>query len=383
MTPHLCLFTDSLEPSGVGQHMLTLAAQLRDDYRISCVCPPTPAGRRLLGHADALGLDTLALTVRDDGPEWHRLRDWLGARRVALFHGHAGIGWEGHDGIRAARAAGVPSVVRTEHLPYLITAHDQRADHRLMLRQVDRLICVSEATRASFRAAGIPERQLGTVRNGINPLPAVVADRRTLRAGLGLPLSARLVLTVGRFTMQKGYHIFAGAVPTVAARHPDTHFIWVGVGPMEGELRARVRDNGLADRVHFVGQRADVPALMAASDLFVLPSLFEGLPLVVLEAMAAGLPVVGTRVCGTDEAVIDGVTGRLVEAGDAPALADAILETLARPGLAARRGAAGKRRVTREFGAARMADETAAIYEELLDRHAVAALAEREACPAD
>ena len=106
--------------------------------------------------------------------------------------------------------------------------------------------------------------------------------------------------------------------------------------------------------------------LMAAADLVVLPSLFEGLPLVVLEAMAAGLPVVGTRVCGTTEAVCDGMTGRLVEAQDAAALADAVLEVLERPELAARWGDARRRRFEREFQPARMARETAAVYEELL-----------------
>ena len=129
-----------------------------------------------------------------------------------------------------------------------------------------------------------------------------------------------------------------------------------------------VEGMGLAGRVLFLGQRDDVPELMAGSDLLALPSLFEGLPLSALEAMAAGLPVVGTRVCGTSEAVLDGVTGRLVEPGDPEALAEAIVEVLQAPGLAARMGAAGRLRVEREFGAARMACETAAIYEELRAR---------------
>jgi glycosyltransferase involved in cell wall biosynthesis len=123
---------------------------------------------------------------------------------------------------------------------------------------------------------------------------------------------------------------------------------------------------GVQSRVLFLGGRADVPELMAGSDLLALPSLFEGLPLSALEAMAAGLPVVGTRVCGTSEAISDGVTGRIVEPADPQALADAILEVLQQPGLAARLGAAGRLRVKQKFGAARMARETAAIYEELL-----------------
>ncbi len=365
MTPHLCLFTDSLEPSGMGQHMLTLAAELRASYRISCVCPPTVAGRRFLEGAAALGCETLALMVRDGGPSWRQLCDWLRTRETAIFHGHAGIGWEGHDGIYAARAAEVPVVVRTEHLPYLLTAHEQQASHRRLVEQLDQLICVSEAARDSFLAVGIPEQRVRAVRNGIRP-PPQVDNGRAIRRGLGFPAAARLVLTVGRFTAQKGHQTLVEALPAVLHVAPDTHLLWVGVGPLEDDLRARIRACGLSDRVHFLGQRGDVPALMAAADLFVLPSLFEGLPLVVLEAMAAGLPVVGTRVCGSAEAIVDGTTGRLVEAGDAVALAAAIAEVLGEPSLAARWGAAGKGRVAREFGASRMAAETAVIYREVL-----------------
>jgi glycosyltransferase involved in cell wall biosynthesis len=111
---------------------------------------------------------------------------------------------------------------------------------------------------------------------------------------------------------------------------------------------------------------------MAAADLLVLPSLVEGLPLVVLEAMAAGLPVVGTRVCGTSETVVDGVTGRLVPPGrlgpgaDGTGLASAILEVLQDDVLGGRWGTAGRARLERDFTADRMAHETADVYERVL-----------------
>jgi glycosyltransferase involved in cell wall biosynthesis len=95
---------------------------------------------------------------------------------------------------------------------------------------------------------------------------------------------------------------------------------------LERDLRQLCDQSGFGGCVSCLGHRTDVADLMTAADLFVLPSLFEGLPLVVLEAMTAGLPVIGTRVCGTTEAVVDGVTGRLVPPGDAPALAAAILD---------------------------------------------------------
>ncbi len=405
--PSVCLFTDSLAPSGVGEHMLTLAAELRGRYALSFACPPSPSGVPLLARARKMGLATLPLEVRGEREASERLGGWLRAQRVRVFHGHAGVAWEGHDGVRAARAAAVPSVVRTEHLPDLTIVFrtedlpdlvhspyhraDQRPDHRCltemvegdradylrMIGMVDRLICVSAAARESFLRSGVAPHKLRVVRNGIRPQPAA-RGATEVRERSGIPSRARVVLTVGRMLELKGYHCLLEAVPAVVEGEPNACFLWVGEGPLEGELRERARALGLDGRVRFAGRREDVPDLMAAADLFVLPSLVEGLPLVVLEAMAAGLPVVGTRVCGTSEAIRDGVTGRLVEAGglveagDMAALAAAILEPLEDPQLAARWGAAGRSLVEREFSAERMARETAKIYEGVLREPAAA-----------
>ncbi len=195
------------------------------------------------------------------------------------------------------------------------------------------------------------------------------ADRKIVRARLNLPSDARIILTAGRLTEQKGHRFLLEAVPTIIERARETHFVIVGEGQLKDKLQVRARELKLQSRVHFAGRRNDVPELMTAADLFVLPSLFEGLPLVLLEAMAAGLPVIGTRVCGISEAVIDEVTGRLVEAGNARVLAAAVSEVLQQPALAARWGKAGQKRFEREFTAARMARETFAVYEGLLQQH--------------
>lgn len=371
----VCLYTDNLRPSGLGEHMLALAAGLRGRYALSFVCPPSPDGLSFMARARSMGVETFGIGLPEEREGLARLGEWLRARRVRVFHAHAGNLWEGHDGsVPAARAAGVPVVVRTEHLPDLTDApwfEDapwEHADYEREIELIDRIVCVSEATRASFVRRDVPARKFRVVRNGIEPRPASSSRVRVLE-GLGLPPQARVVLTVGKLTVRKGYRTLVEALPTVAEREPEAYFAWVGEGALKDELRGRVRELGLQERVRLVGYREDVPDLMAASDLFVLPSLAEALPLVVLEAMAAGLPVVGTRVCGTSEAVRDGDTGRLVAAGDADALAAAVIETLGSPRLAARWGAAGQKLAEREFGAARMARETADIYEELIQRH--------------
>jgi glycosyltransferase involved in cell wall biosynthesis len=149
-------------------------------------------------------------------------------------------------------------------------------------------------------------------------------------------------------------------------------FLWVGTGPLEDELRERVRSRGLENWVWLAGSRSDVSDLMAAADVFLHASAVEGLPLVVLEAMAAGRPVVATHAPGTDEVVVDNVTGRLVGrarldgSGDTDALAAAILQPLQDRELASAWGRAGRERVRREFSSERMARQTAEIYAELL-----------------
>ena len=369
--PHVCLFTDSLEPSGVGEQMLTLAAELRRDYCVSFVCPPSPGGDPLLARAEAMGLEAVPRAV--NRPDLRRdFALWLRSRNVAVFHGHAGIGWEGHDGVYAARDARVPVNLRTEHLPYLITDDDQRRDHWDVIEAVDCLLLVSEGARLSFCAAGLPPAKLRAVRNGIAHRPPR-EGATDVRCELNLPSKSRIVLTAGRLSEQKGHRTLLDAIPAVRRAVPRAQFVWVGSGPLEGELRSQIARLGVGDCVHLLGKRGDVPELLAASDLFVLPSLFEGLPLIVLEAMAAGKPVVATDVCGTAETVRDRQTGRLVPARDPEALAAAISHALTHPDLAAEWGRAGRRLFEREFTAARMARETASLYEALLRDAALAA----------
>lgn len=364
--PRLCLFTDSAEPSGMGEHIITLAAALKDEYRISFVCPPTSACAGFLARAKKLGLETLALAAPyDDKAALDALCRWLKARDFDIFHCHAGIGWEGFGGVEAARMADVPVVVRTEHLPYLLTHAVQQRDHRRISASVDRIICVSQAARTSYIEAGYSPRHVSLVYNGIPLKPLAYKDGK-LTPNLGLPAATQAIITVGRLTEQKGYNILLKAVPTVLQQRPDVHFLWVGDGPLKDDLESEIERLGVGNNVHLLGRRDDVPALLAAAELFVLPSLFEGFPISALEAMAAALPIVGTGVCGISEAVIDGATGRLVSDRNPAALAEAMLDLLAYPARAARWGHNAQQLVREKFTAAHMAAATSAIYRELL-----------------
>ena len=360
MRPRLCLFTDSIEPSGVGEHMLSLAEELRSRYEILFLGWSSTS---LYARAAERGFAVHELSV-----DWYVNKDLLIRLKPDIMHVHGGASWEGHGGVWAARNAGVPHILRTEHLPYLITEKWQQDEYAGFLDWLDAVICVSEGVRRTYTEADVPAGKLRVVRNGvrvISPPPDERAIANRVRSELDLPAETRLVLTVGRLTKQKGYDYLIAAACEVAAQLPGAHFLMAGEGPLESELRASAAACGVMRNVHFLGARSDVKELMRACDLFVLASLFEGLPLVVLEAMSAERAVVATRVCGTSEAVVDGVTGRLVRAQDSPALGEAIIQALTSPDLLRQWGQAARERVIRQFTADRMAGEVSAVYQDL------------------
>jgi glycosyltransferase involved in cell wall biosynthesis len=181
-------------------------------------------------------------------------------------------------------------------------------------------------------------------------------DRLRIRTG-----RSPIVLTVARLDPQKGHTHLLEAAATL----PGVVFLLAGAGSERAALEAQARGSGISDRVQFLEHRTDIPELLRAADAFVLPSLYEGLPLTVLEAMAAAKPVVATTVGGTDEAVVDGVTGILVPPADPAALSAAIRRILDDPDTAARLGAAGRERVVSTFSTHRMINATEQVYEEL------------------
>ena len=137
-----------------------------------------------------------------------------------------------------------------------------------------------------------------------------------------------LVGSVGRLTTQKGFTYLLEAVPQVLNSFPDVHFVIIGEGELRAELEEQSRHLGIEDRVMFLGSRTDVPSLLRQMDLFVLPSLWEGLPTVIMEAMACGVPVIATDIPGTNEIVQDGITGWLVPEKNPDRIAEAIIFAL-------------------------------------------------------
>jgi glycosyltransferase involved in cell wall biosynthesis len=177
------------------------------------------------------------------------------------------------------------------------------------------------------------------------------ADPAAARASLGLPAGTPVAGFVGRLSREKGISLFLEVAHDVAARLPDSRFLVAGDGPLLEGMVQKARDLGIPDRVHFAGFRQDIPHVLAAMDLMVLTSTWEGLPNAVLEAMAAGRPVVATRVGGCAELIEQGVTGFLTDPGDPEALTRRVTEVLSSPDRGRGLGDAGRRRAFSQFSA--------------------------------
>ncbi len=174
-----------------------------------------------------------------------------------------------------------------------------------------------------------------------------------------------MVGTVTRLSAQKAPLDFVRAAATVAQSRPDVWFVMVGDGDLRPQVEALASMLGIRDRLVLTGLRRDVPELMAAFDIFVLSSLWEGLPRVLPQAMATGLPIVATAADGTAEAVEQGVNGILTPPGEPKMLAGMVLQLLQNPALAQQMGAAGLARVA-AFSDTRMVAQIDALYRELL-----------------
>ncbi len=268
-------------------------------------------------------------------------------------------------GRAAARLARVPVVVTAEMAVDSWKGRAELAIDRRLARWTDRVVGNSEAVVAFYRRAGIPEDRLAMIPSGIGDEKPPPVDPAEVRAGFGWPSEAPLVLFAGRLAPQKGVDDLLAALDLLQYVRPDVRTLIVGDGPLRSQLEETAHAFRLDGQVRFLGHRDDVPRLLAAADLLVLPSRYEGLPNVALEAMRFRKPVVATAAPGTTEVVQDGVTGLLVPIQHPPALAQAIRTVIEDRDLAHRLGAAGRARAETEFRADTMIARFAALYEQL------------------
>jgi glycosyltransferase involved in cell wall biosynthesis len=235
----------------------------------------------------------------------------------------------------------------------------------------DRVICVIGAVADECRRDGVPTEMLRIVHCGSDDRVACSGSRRRGRDSLGLADDQPLLLTVALLNPCKGHTFLLDALPPVVRSHPRLCLALAGEGETADALRAQARRLGIDSHVRLLGYRHDIPDLLRAADLFVMPSLTEGFCSVLIEAMLAGAPIVTTAVGGIPEVVgSDGSTpdpiAWTVPPGDSQALAAAILEAIASPQERPQRVLRGRQRALAQFTASRMVEGTLAVYRELL-----------------
>ncbi|MBN1395386.1 MAG: glycosyltransferase [Pirellulales bacterium] len=228
----------------------------------------------------------------------------------------------------------------------------------------DIVVCVSSAAAEVCRAGGIPERMLRVVPDGVDPARVRSGDRARGRNALNLSDDRILLLSVAGLTDAKGHRFLLEAIPSVVRKHPNAILALAGDGELRNELERQAERLGLRANVRFLGYRDDVPDLIHASDLFVLPSQTEGLGSTLIDAMLADRPIVATTAGGIPDLL--GAVARLVPPRDPPALARAIVEALDSPDGSAEMRRLALERATQRFTADCMVDATLDVYRALL-----------------
>jgi glycosyltransferase involved in cell wall biosynthesis len=332
--------------------------------------------------ADEIG----ALGVRVDCLHIKHLRDWDALPHLVRYLREVGAHLV-HTQLEAADILGnisakilrLPSVCTIHVMPSLEvktkTKIHQKVEWFCLRRFCDRVIAVSEEARLYYiDISGSSPNRVTTIYNGIDLFTFMNMDhareRAMVRAELGIPSGANVLATVAVLRPQKGIQFLIRALPSILASSSDTYYLVVGSGSHHDALVEEARNAGVERRVIFVGMREDVPRLLAASDVFVLPTLTEALPTVLAEAMAARLPVVASRVGGIPEMIVEGQNGLLVEAEDVEGLASACTRLLANPAERAALGAQGWKIANQKFNIERQVDQLKELYLEQLSAYA-------------
>lgn len=364
MSRDVVCFTDSEGFGGAERALLTLLDGLdARRWRATLCHHPAPGVEPLVAQARELGVRTWSVPPLPLGlqgmlriPSFARA---LRQRRPAVFHAHLTWPLGAKNALLAGIAARIPALLVTVQLYMDVpVTRGMLMQQRLIAAAVDRFLPVSD-----HNAHGLetllrwPRRKMDVVHNAIDPAPFARRPDRALRRALAN--ERPLVLSVARLDPQKGHrHLLAAA-----AEVPEAVFALAGDGPERPALERLADRLSIRDRIRFLGERSDVADLLAACDVFVLPSLYEGLPISVLEAMAAERPVIATAIGGTEEVVIDGESGLLVPPAEPEAMASALRRLLEDAGLRARLAAAGRARVTTEFSAREMVRRVTELYE--------------------
>ena len=356
-------------PVGGAENVLLTTLRLLDSQQYqSVVCCIQNKG--VLGaEVEKLGIKPVELHKLQkggwDGSIVDDLVELIRREKIDLVHGHL---YHANLYARfAAKRAGVPGVI-TVHNTYAKRKWHRQLLNWYLARSTAKIIAVSDSIRDDIiHFDRVAANKVVTILNGIDTARSQsTLSKAEARQRLHLPDDATVLVTIGRLVEQKGHTVLLQALQQLQANgQRNIHALFVGDGSWRERLQRQADNAGLGARVHFLGTRTDIGDILRAGDLYVMPSLWEGLGLALLEGMAAGLPVLASRVGGMVEVLGEGQYGHLVEPNHPAALAAALQRLLQQPPALATIAAAGRQRVE-DFSAARMVANIEQVYRAVL-----------------
>ncbi len=363
----ILMFSNTTVRSGVEEHILELLRRLdRRLFRLHLACPNV----LLEQYGKDIPTDVEVTPIMVEGPTdvrgATRLARILREQKIGILHSH--MFQASLFASPIGKLSRVPVIIETTHVRETWRKgwfKSKFVIDRFVSRFVDHYIAVSEAnSRYLIEEKKIPAHKVSVIQNGcsierVNPSSA---HPQGIRASAGFSRENLLLILMARLEPQKGHRILLEALSLLRNDWPQVRLVCLGEGALKEELIRATRDLKIEKLVHFAGFQSNVGDWLAAADIGVLPSFYEGLPLTAVETLAAGVPLVATAVDGTPEVVIDGETGLLVPPGNPGAMAEAIGRLAREPGLRRNLAASGRRFVLERFTIQRQVEQSSDLY---------------------
>ncbi|WP_461509195.1 glycosyltransferase family 4 protein [Rhodopirellula baltica] len=361
------------------EELRRLDPEIYDRHLLTCEPGPLSEAAAELGvtchHEPRL---KRSISPWNDFQVYQSLRDLMRREAFDVVHTHSSK--TGVLGRMAAAAADIPCVVHTVH-GFAFPAARFKAVRKLYQwcetrcgQVTDALVCLnSEDRQISIEQLDMPSERIEVIANGVDTdafRPIEDQEARIAQRAQRLPGDPErpAVMMIGRLWKQKQPEAFVAAAVALIQNGSDAHFYLAGDGNLRSQLEESIQAAGVTDRVHLLGWRDDVSALLPLADVMVLPSLWEGMPIVLLESHACGVPIVASDIPGNRDCVIDGVDGHLVPKNDPQCLAKRIGELVNDPQERKAMGAAGREKIVREFDIQYRQRAIESLYERLLAR---------------
>jgi glycosyltransferase involved in cell wall biosynthesis len=361
------MFSNATMRAGAEEHILELLRGLdRRFFRLHLACPDVlleQYGNDIPGDVQ---VTPIMVDHLSDIRGAVRLARTLRRQRINILHSH--MFRASLFGSSIGKLCRVPVIIETTHVRETWRRGWFKSKFfldRAVSHLIDHYIAVSEAnSRYLIGQKGIPANKVSVIQNGcsIERVDPSKAHPEGIRESLGFSKDDLVLIVMARLEPQKGHRVLLQSLPLLHSEFPNIRLICLGAGALKDDLTRMARDLGLENIVRFAGFQSNVADWLAAADIGVLPSFYEGLPLTAAETLAAGIPLVATAVDGTPEVVLDGETGLLVPPGDPLAMAGAIGRLARQPELRDKFARAGRDRVLHRFTIQRQVEQTANLY---------------------